>query len=153
MRRLALRRSLALPDMPQRFPATSAADLLHKHASSRLVPSRGYLFPGTPPDQHAKPCSWARTIRFHRTLQRPVTSGPNGHFCNNYWYFLVLSWLPLHLVKQQGFSLTTMAWLGGAVYLISSTTGLIGARGRWLIWRGQRAGLLQHLLDRPDPLG
>jgi MFS family permease len=51
-----------------------------------------------------------------------------GHFCNNYSYFLVLSWLPLYLVKQQGFSLTTMAWLGGAVYLISSITGLIGAR-------------------------
>ena len=51
-----------------------------------------------------------------------------GHFCNNYSYFLVLSWLPLYLVKQQGFSLTTMAWLGGAVYLISSITGVIGAR-------------------------
>ncbi|MEY2928369.1 MAG: hypothetical protein RL367_2846 [Pseudomonadota bacterium] len=51
-----------------------------------------------------------------------------GHFCNNYSYFLVLSWLPLYLVKQQGFSLTAMAWLGGAVYLISSITGLIGAR-------------------------
>jgi MFS family permease len=51
-----------------------------------------------------------------------------GHFCNNYSYFLVLSWLPLYLVKQQGFSLTTMAWLGGAVYLISSIAGLTGAR-------------------------
>ncbi len=51
-----------------------------------------------------------------------------GHFCNNYSYFLVLSWLPLYLVKEQGFSLTAMAWLGGAVYLISSITGLLGAR-------------------------
>ena len=51
-----------------------------------------------------------------------------GHFCNNYSYFLVLSWLPLYLTKEQGFSLTTMAWLGGAVYLISAITGLLGAR-------------------------
>ena len=43
-----------------------------------------------------------------------------GHFCGNYSYFLVLSWLPLFLVKQQGFSITIMAWMGGGVYLIAS---------------------------------
>ena len=69
-----------------------------------------------------------------------------GHFCNNYSYFLVLSWLPLYLTKQQGFSLTTMAWLGGAVYLISSITGVLGARlvdgwiGRGAILNGVRKG-------------
>jgi MFS family permease len=51
-----------------------------------------------------------------------------GHFCGNYSYFVVLSWLPLFLVKQQGFAITTMAWLGGAVYLIASLVGLFGAR-------------------------
>ena len=51
-----------------------------------------------------------------------------GHFCGNYSYFIVLSWLPLFLVKQQGFSIETMAWLGGAVYLIAAIVGLVGAR-------------------------
>jgi MFS family permease len=51
-----------------------------------------------------------------------------GHFCGNYSYFVVLSWLPLFLVKQQGFSISAMAWLGGAVYLIASVVGLVGAR-------------------------
>ena len=51
-----------------------------------------------------------------------------GHFANNYAYFLVLSWLPLYLVKQQGYSLTAMAWLGGAVYLLSALFGIIGGR-------------------------
>ena len=67
--------------------------------------------------------------RFAEMLsKREMWGAMCGHFCNNYSYFLVLSWLPLYLVKQQGFSLATMAWLGGAVYLISSITGLAGAR-------------------------
>lgn len=49
-----------------------------------------------------------------------------GMFCSNYPYFIVLSWLPLYLVKQQGYSLTTMAWLGGTVYLLGGLINLIG---------------------------
>jgi MFS family permease len=49
-----------------------------------------------------------------------------GMFCANYPYFIVLSWLPLYLVKQQGFSLLTMAWLGGAVYLTGAAINLLG---------------------------
>lgn len=57
-----------------------------------------------------------------------------GHFCSNYPYFLVLSWLPLYLVRQQGYSIVAMAWLGGAVYLLSAVFGMIGARiaDRWI---------------------
>ncbi len=49
-----------------------------------------------------------------------------AHFCGNYPYFIVLSWLPTYLVKQQGFSITAMAMLGGAVYLLSAVFSLIG---------------------------
>ncbi len=49
-----------------------------------------------------------------------------GHFAMNYPYFLVLSWLPLYLVKSQGYSLTAMAELGGVVYVLSAIFGLIG---------------------------
>ena len=51
-----------------------------------------------------------------------------GHFCANYPFFLVLLWLPKFLVSQYGFALTTMAWLGGSVFVIATVTGLIGAR-------------------------
>jgi MFS family permease len=41
-----------------------------------------------------------------------------GHFSSNYALYFVLSWLPLYLVKARGFSLSQMAELGGAIYLI-----------------------------------
>ncbi|MEO5938355.1 MAG: MFS transporter, partial [Sphingomonas sp.] len=57
-----------------------------------------------------------------------------GHFATNYPYFMVLAWLPLYLVKQEGYSITAMAWLGGTVYLLSAMFGLIGGRvaDRWI---------------------
>lgn len=77
-----------------------------------------------------------------RTLlaQREMWGTALGHFCSNYPYFLVLSWLPLYLVKQQGYSIVAMAWLGGAVYLLSAVFGVIGARiaDRWIA-RGDSA--------------
>ena len=67
-------------------------------------------------------------------MQREMWGTALGHFCNNYPYFLVLSWLPLYLVKQQGYSITAMAWVGGAVYLLSAVFGIVGARlaDRWI---------------------
>ena len=37
-----------------------------------------------------------------------------GHFCANYPFYLVLSWLPLYLIKVHGFSLTQMRPAGRA---------------------------------------
>ncbi len=72
--------------------------------------------------------------------KREMWGSALGHFCNNYPYFLVLSWLPLYLVKQQGYSITAMAWLGGAVYLLSAIFGVIGARiaDRWIARGGSQ---------------
>jgi MFS family permease len=57
-----------------------------------------------------------------------------GHFCNNYAYFIILSWLPLYLVKQQGYSIDAMAWIGGAVYVLAALFNIIGGRvsDRWI---------------------
>lgn len=49
-----------------------------------------------------------------------------GMFTSNYPYFIVLSWLPLYLVKQQGYSLQAMAWLAGGIYLTGALINLIG---------------------------
>ena len=57
-----------------------------------------------------------------------------GHFCGNYSYFLVLLWLPLFLVKNHGFSITAMAWLGGIVYVLVAIIGFVGSgiADRWI---------------------
>ncbi|MFM5906229.1 MAG: MFS transporter, partial [Novosphingobium sp.] len=81
------------------------------------------------PLEHHEPVSADTTPSFAEMLSRREMWGAMiGHFAGNYSYFLVLSWLPLFLVRQHGFSLVTMAWLGGAVYLIASIVGLVGAR-------------------------
>jgi MFS family permease len=39
-----------------------------------------------------------------------------GHFCANYIFYFVLSWLPYYLVEVRGYSLTRMATIGGLTY-------------------------------------
>jgi MFS family permease len=57
-----------------------------------------------------------------------------GGFCEAYALYLVLSWLPVYLVKARGFSLTEMAQIGGGVYALSAVTSvLVGSiSDRWL---------------------
>jgi MFS family permease len=45
-----------------------------------------------------------------------------GHFSANYTLYFVLSWLPLYLVKEHGYSLVQMAQLGAFVYLVYAVT-------------------------------
>lgn len=66
---------------------------------------------------------------YRQLLSRRETWGAMlGMFCANYPYFIVLSWLPLYLVKQQGYSLQAMAWIGGAVYLIAALANIVLGR-------------------------
>jgi MFS family permease len=61
-----------------------------------------------------------------------------GHFCANYPFYLVLSWLPLYLVKVHGFTLTQMAQLGGLVYVLSAAFVLVFGylADRWMAHGG-----------------
>jgi MFS family permease len=99
---------------------------------------------------------WQSVSARHReATQRPATPLPSpryavlfsrrelwgatiGHFCNNYAYFIILSWLPLYLVKQQGYSIDAMAWIGGAVYLLAAVFNIIGGQvsDRWITGGG-----------------
>jgi MFS family permease len=58
-----------------------------------------------------------------------------GHFCQAYTFYLVLSWLPVYLVKERGFSLTDMAQLGAGVYALSAVASVLTGwvSDRWLI--------------------
>lgn len=57
-----------------------------------------------------------------------------GHFCANYVLYFVLSWLPLFLVKERGFSVSEMAVLGGLIYVVyAASTWLTGwASDLWM---------------------
>ncbi len=52
-----------------------------------------------------------------------------GHFCGNYAYYFMLTWLPLLLVREYGFTLTQMAIIGGCVYGIQAASA--AAMGWW----------------------
>lgn len=44
-----------------------------------------------------------------------------GHFCGNYlWYFL-LTWLPFYLVRERRFSMDSMATLGALCFLVTAS--------------------------------
>lgn len=52
--------------------------------------------------------------------KRQLWGASIGHFCANYPFYMVLSWLPLYLVKERGYTLTGMAKLGGVTYLLAA---------------------------------
>lgn len=57
-----------------------------------------------------------------------------GHFSVNYAMYFLLAWLPLYLVKAQGFTLPQMAQLGGVVYLLQAASTVASGRvaDRWI---------------------
>lgn len=76
----------------------------------------------------ARPQAWAAAL---------------GHFCTNYSFYFMLSWLPLYLVKTQGFTLAEMASLGGVIYLLQGVAAMIAGSlaDRWMQtgWTANRA--------------
>lgn len=60
--------------------------------------------------------------------QRALWGSTLGHFSEIYGLYFVLSWLPLWLVQEHGYSLTGMAKLGALVYC---TSGVASAFGGW----------------------
>jgi MFS family permease len=60
-----------------------------------------------------------------------------GHFCNNYAFYFVISWLPLYLVKTRGFTVPQMAELGGLIYVAYAGSSIVTG---WLTDRWLAAG-------------
>ena len=76
--------------------------------------------------------------------QRALWGAALGHFCANYQYYLLLTWLPLFLVKSAHFSLREMAWIGGGVFAAQSLASLVGgALSDALVRRGGSATLVR----------
>ena len=57
-----------------------------------------------------------------------------GNFCEGYVLYLILSWLPVYLVKTHGLTMVQMAQLGAGVYALSAATSVLSgwASDRWL---------------------
>ena len=60
-----------------------------------------------------------------------------GLFSTNYVFYFVLSWLPLYVVRERGFSTGQMASLIGSAYLVSALSSIIAG---WAIDRLVREG-------------
>ena len=72
----------------------------------------------------------------YRTLlrRRELWAASAGQFAMNYPYFLLVSWLPIYLVKIHGYTIAAMATLVGAVYLLSTLCSLFAGycSDRWM---------------------
>jgi len=76
-----------------------------------------------------------------------------GQFCETYSLYVVLSWLPVYLVKARGFSITGMAQMGAGIYAVYAVTSVITGWGsdRWRIAgasenRVRKTGLITGLV-------
>jgi MFS family permease len=73
--------------------------------------------------------------RLLEILRHPSAWGAGlGHFCNNWAFYFVISWLPLYLVKQRHFSVGQMAEVAGVIYLVyaASTMATGWISDRWM---------------------
>jgi MFS family permease len=83
-----------------------------------------------------QPVTDTRGPSFAALLKRRELWGASlGHFCGNYSFYFVISWLPLYLVKARGFSVVEMAKLGGLIYLVYALSSFLVGRvsDRWIV--------------------
>lgn len=57
-----------------------------------------------------------------------------GHFCGNYYWFFLLTWLPLYLIQQRKYSMEGMATVGSIAYFaIAAATVVAGwVSDKWI---------------------
>jgi MFS family permease len=57
-----------------------------------------------------------------------------GHFCSNYAFYFIITWMPMFLVKAGGFTVAQMAGIGAVIYgIYAATTAFAGAASdRWI---------------------
>ncbi len=60
-----------------------------------------------------------------------------GHFCANYFWYFLLTWLPFYLVRERHFSMDAMATLGALAYFV---TGAATTAAGWFSDRLVAAG-------------
>jgi MFS family permease len=78
--------------------------------------------------------------------QRALWGTGIGHFCGNYAYYFMLSWLPLLLVRSFSFSVGAMTLIVSCVYAVHALSATVTG---WLCDRGIRAGLSPQRVWKP----
>ena len=58
--------------------------------------------------------------------RRALWGSAAAHFCNNYGFYFVITWLPLYLVGERGMSIVWMATVTAAIYGIQALSALLG---------------------------
>ncbi len=67
-----------------------------------------------------------------------------GHFCGNYFFYFLLTWIPVYLVKERGFSIGRMSRLIALVFLaVALTTVATGWIADRFIGRGASATIVR----------
>jgi MFS family permease len=67
-----------------------------------------------------------------------------GHFATNYVFYFMLSWLPLYLVKERGYSIVEMTQLTTLGFLVQGIVALgSGWLSDWLVQGGADEGRLR----------
>jgi ACS family D-galactonate transporter-like MFS transporter len=70
--------------------------------------------------------------------QRSAWGAFFAHFCGNYYWFFLLTWLPTYLVRERGYTANQMAFIGSIAYFaVASATVIAG----WYSDRKIRAGI------------
>jgi MFS family permease len=69
--------------------------------------------------------------------QRSAWGAALGHFCCNYGFYFVISWLPSYLVSEHGLTMGRMGQIGGTIYLLQAMSAM--ATG-WTLDRAIKSG-------------
>ncbi len=65
--------------------------------------------------------------------QRAAWASFTGHFCGNYFWYFLLTWLPFYLVRERHFSLEEMASIGALAYCVTAVASITAG------WLSRRA--------------
>ena len=111
---------------------------------------------GAEPQAHADDGPAPVVPSFLAILKRRELWGASlGHFSGNYGFYFVVSWLPLYLVKSQGYSISLMAGVGAAIYVTYAVAAFVSGQvtDLWMS-RGDvmrvRAGVHAACADRQN---
>jgi len=69
--------------------------------------------------------------------QRGLWGTSLGHFAGNYNWYFILSFMPLYLVSERGFSLEGMAWVLSSAYVVNAVCAMTSG---WFTDRWSRSG-------------
>ncbi len=57
--------------------------------------------------------------------RRPAWAAFAGHFCGNYFWYFLLTWLPYYLVHERGFTMDAMAVISAVAYCVTGSATIV----------------------------